>query len=423
MLAYESFHSSVPKTQRESPGENPQNIERCNFYFCALHIQHHNAAYRVEAKTRVYVPTRLPRQFISIMVVLDEQEDHPYNAHIQFIDEDSGTLLVFLEELGVKQTVPAKNVQPLPLDITKLGDHPYFPVTSIDFLRFVKKGRRRRQHRVMPIAVVAGQTAASPSPDRGRTISTNSTNSNATSSPSEANSGSPSKSETDLVIYRPDKNDSYHNTSSRSDNVRNSFFNNDIINSNTNCDLVPDNSSHNGATSVPCFTSNLSSEYSGQVTTGYLNSLVLDGAAVSFTEYRDPSAVDKDLSPVEGCPVTLTFSPTCLPQTAAPGRGGYHHSQAHHPLMSSSNSGVAVGGIPANPPPLPPQQQQGGYWMPVVAVPYHQHAPGGVNIAWPQSYDSHGKDLPHSGHHLQQPGEFNRVEIFEVRVLPTKRFV
>lgn len=339
-------------------------------------------------------------------VVLDEQEDHPYNAHIQSIDENNGTLLVFLEELGVKQNVPAKNVQPLPLDLSKLGDQSYFPVTNIDFLRFVKKGRRRRQHRVMPIAVVADHTASSLTPDRDRTISTNSSNSNTSSATKEnANNSnilattaidssdvsslgcSPNKTDSDPVHCRLEKSGGYsfHPNATNSNSPSHH-----TIYGNGNVQYSPVSSYSGGA---PYFTPCLS--------TGYWSGPV-------FTNYHNPSVEDTELSSVEACPVTLTFTPACLPSASAPppSRGGYPFTQTQQPLMSNSNCDASLGGSPSNPPPPPSlapthlqqQQQQGGYWMPVVAVPYQQPAPGAVNLTWPLSHDNfYSKDVPHSG--------------------------
>ncbi|GFO25674.1 hypothetical protein PoB_005217900 [Plakobranchus ocellatus] len=386
-------------------------------------------------------------------VILDEQEDHPYNAHIQSIDEDSGTLLVFLEELGVKQTVPAKNIVPLPLDIPQIGDQSFLPVTNIDLLRFIKKGRRRR-HRVMPVAVVAGHIAGSPSPDRGRTISTNSTNSNASSTKENNNNNNSSNNKNTCsskdadVSHSDGKNFSVNNSSTelavadagfdssgyfyQSVNYNGSSdysscykVNNNYHNSNSNITLTSTSNCHKRNY---CQGSEISAaefahapvaiDYSGHVTADGYSPTLGDTTVIGlpYPDYLDPCG-DSNCSPVETCPVALTFTPACLRPAAGPG-GGVVYPASHAPLsvMSGGSSGVTVNGPPLPPHPHPPppaaaavpghlqqqqqQQQQSGYWMPVVAVPYphqqHHATAGAVNYAWPPSHDSYGKDLPHS---------------------------
>ena len=156
-----------------------------------------------------------------------------------------------------------------------------------------------QQHRVMPVsAVVSSQTAISPSPDRGRTISTNSTNSNAssiakennnncaTSGPCDANNTSPNK-DADLVACE-DKAASYlghHTTTTTSSSRANNFYT-----YNSNDHLINRNYS-----SSQCFASSSSTEYTAELTTGYCSSAVFAPAAVSFTDYSsNHGVVDKD---------------------------------------------------------------------------------------------------------------------------------
>ncbi|XP_012939200.1 uncharacterized protein LOC101859490 [Aplysia californica] len=91
--------------------------------------------------------SELSRALVKVLLEgKDEPTAHAYNAHIQEIDDQTQSVVAFIEELGVKQSVPADRVRPLPLQIPKLvaGENPLLPVADLDLLPYVKKNRRRK---------------------------------------------------------------------------------------------------------------------------------------------------------------------------------------------------------------------------------------------------------------------------------------
>ncbi|KAK0042716.1 formin-like protein 3 [Biomphalaria pfeifferi] len=83
---------------------------------------------------------------LPVEVVFDEGDGLPYQAHIQSLDNPQGTVLVYIEKLGVKRTVPARCVRPLPLNI--YGEQ--LPVTQVNVLPYLKKNRRKK-HPTIPV--------------------------------------------------------------------------------------------------------------------------------------------------------------------------------------------------------------------------------------------------------------------------------
>ncbi|CAL1536232.1 unnamed protein product, partial [Lymnaea stagnalis] len=80
----------------------------------------------VPLQWRPFVPSRLCHQG---QVVLEEGETSynghiqtPYNGHIQSIDTCQGTVVVYIEELGAKKTVPSSSIRPTPLPASRSGD-------------------------------------------------------------------------------------------------------------------------------------------------------------------------------------------------------------------------------------------------------------------------------------------------------------
>ncbi|BFZ14447.1 hypothetical protein BsWGS_17486 [Bradybaena similaris] len=90
-------------------------------------------------------------------VVLEESTGRPYIGHIQAIDEQRASVLVFIEQLGVKETVPVAAIRPLSLKKSGPGEIPQpFPVAELDLLPYFKRGRRRKQQQ----QIVAFQDSA-----------------------------------------------------------------------------------------------------------------------------------------------------------------------------------------------------------------------------------------------------------------------